>query len=165
MTTITIGVFTGGKNSVQYEPFIGAVQALQLVAPLFEIEYITVTDVKDNFDGCCRRLVDHMLQKDVHVFISHPHQGTSHYSEEQMGWEMDTLEAELWRLHDHPGFPSGDSLRCPIFLQNKYEYLRPLQHLRCVNQTLNIPLKEDDDYSNIEKELRYDFFVCHLSIC
>ena len=34
------------------------------------------------------------------------------------------LEEQLRRLYDHPGFPNGIQLSCPVFLQNKGEYLR-----------------------------------------
>ena len=32
------------------------------------------------------------------------------------------LLASIMKLHDHPGFPVGDNLQCPVFTQDKYNY-------------------------------------------
>ena len=52
---------------------------------------------------------------------------------------MDALVSEIQRLKYHRGFPYGNHLKCPVFLQDKYEYLAILQkHNMCNPDTMRI---------------------------
>jgi len=51
---------------------------------------------------------------------------------------------EYQRLTYHPGFPSGDQLRCPVFTQDKHVYIRALGDL--ANKTNTVPVVEDGIY-------------------
>lgn len=65
-------------------------------------------------------------------------QGTSNQNELQMGWNMEELYDEVYRLEDHAGYPQGIKLQCPVFTQNKYKYLSPIPTF--VNPTLQVPI-------------------------
>ena len=59
-------------------------------------------------------------------------------------------------------FPTGNPLKCPIFLQNNFEYLHLLEHVSCVIPTLYVPLKiilnkrvEDDEASGLIVKLPF----------
>ena len=70
-----------------------------------------------------QQLVDWLLCSDVHFILSHVHKGMSALGESQMGWNMLLLQKQLMRLRDHRGYPNGDKLQCPIFLQDKLKYI------------------------------------------
>jgi hypothetical protein len=60
---------------------------------------------------------------------------------------MSELVKELLRLEYHPGFPNGKSLRCPVFLQDKYCYLKFLKDL--VNPTFKVDrCQYSENYEN-----------------
>jgi hypothetical protein len=62
-------------------------------------------------------LVAWLRSADAHVILSHVHQGNNH-------WNAQLVEAELrTQLSEHLGWPSGQQLQCPVFLQDKYSYL------------------------------------------
>ena len=48
---------------------------------------------------------------------------TGHFNQCPSDWKIDDVVQQLQRLHDHPGFPNGDFLNCPVFLQDKIAYL------------------------------------------
>ena len=146
--TKTIGVFIGAVGNIQYPLFVEAARVLGLLSPQVDIEYITVRFIKEKLEGSFSNLIDYLLTKDVHFFISHPNQGMI------KDWDMCIVESELLRLFDHQGFPTGNSLKCPIFLQNNFEYLHLLEHVSCVIPTLHVPLKQDDHFVNLEDQLR-----------
>ena len=54
--------------------------------------------------------------------------------------------AEYNRLKHHTGFPSGEQLRCPVFTQDKIEYIRCLGELAI--PTITVALEEDGVYSD-----------------
>ena len=122
---IVVHVFLGGENSVQSIPFAGAKnEAIKhLVQARYEqfychFEEINVCMIKELGWGP-QQLVDWLLCSDVHFILSHVHQGMSALGESQMGWNMLLLQKQLMRLRDHRGYPNGDKLLCPIFLQDK----------------------------------------------
>ena len=63
------------------------------------------------------QLVNWLLNSDYHFILSHVHQGMTH-------WNPIEVLAALLRLSEHLGFPSGLSLTCPIFLQDKALYIK-----------------------------------------
>lgn len=56
-------------------------------------------------------------------------------------WNVMEVVSNLQRLKGHPGFPTGENLRCPIFLQDKFVYLRAMPHKLCL-PTLKVILLE-----------------------
>lgn len=95
--------------------------------------------------------MDKFLEADLHFILAHPHQGAKI---KQLGWDMVRLGDNLQRLYYHVGFPRAGELRCPIFLQDKYEYLHVLGSN--ANPTMRIFLNKNHDYSSLHEEiLRY----------
>ena len=41
-------------------------------------------------------------------------------------WGINSILAEFQRLKDHQGFPNGDQIDCPIFTQDKWNYIQAL---------------------------------------
>ena len=41
-------------------------------------------------------------------------------------WGINSILAEFQRLKDHQGFPKGDQIDCPIFTQDKWNYIQAL---------------------------------------
>jgi len=93
-------------------------------------------------------LVDWLLNSAVHFILTHVHQGVRAF----LMWNMCDLQYQLQRLSTHSGFPNGNKLNCPVFLQDKYNYLNKLPFEK-VNDTLQVFLTEDIFYyteNNIE---------------
>lgn len=118
-----VRVFVGGYDSEQDIPFYAAVNSLggSFNPRKFDFQYKFIKDVGDQQWGA-RDLVNWLLASHVHFIICHPHQGL-----EDMCWYMDDLYKQILRLFYHPGFPTGDQLRCPIFTQDKIRYIKALQ--------------------------------------
>jgi hypothetical protein len=110
------------------------------------VEYICAKNIKEQHMSPAD-LVNWLLDSHVHFILSHVHQGIGPY----LHWNMKDLENELQRLSNHFGFPKGTKLKCPIFLQDKFEYLQLLP-VNKGNQTLQIYLTDDSNFFNGENE-------------
>lgn len=113
----TLHIFFGGFESEQASPFVGALSQFRNI----QVKLVYVKDIKDHL-WSPKQLVDWLMQADAHFIPCHPHQGVF----EQLRWNCTELALELQRLRSHRGFPTGDQLQCPIFLQDKFEYIHPL---------------------------------------
>lgn len=87
--TKTIGVCIGAVGNVQYPLFLEAARVLGLVSPQVDIEYITVRFIREKLEGSFEILIDYLLAKDIHFFITHPHQGMMN------DWDMSIVESQL----------------------------------------------------------------------
>jgi hypothetical protein len=134
MRGIKIHVFIGGQTSLQSTCFIGAVNELMWKRNLYDVVTVTTKNLREN-DWTEAMLVDWLLAGDIHIIACHPHQGTNGFN-----WDVTVLYAELARLDGHIGFPRGAQCKCPIFSQDKYEYLSAVPSY--TNPTLKIPLTE-----------------------
>lgn len=138
--SLKIHVFDGGFKSNQSEPFIAALKASNLDRNTVSIVNITVKDVKaarwslDTF-------IDFFLDCDCHFLLSHIHQGII----QQLEWSMSDVNTQLLRLSEHPGFPTGSALICPVFTQDKIRYLNALPNH--TNPTLRINLTSNGNLS------------------
>ena len=92
-------------------------------------------------------IVNWLLQGDIHFIISHIHQGIVNIN-------MDKLYTSIKKLHDHPGFPSGDNLQCPVFTQDKYQYLSVLMSKGLCNPTLKVDFLPIMDYAALKLDLQ-----------
>jgi hypothetical protein len=63
-------------------------------------------------------LIDWLRNSHVHIITTHIHQG--------LAWPILDVLAALDSLKDHPGYPSGEQLDCPVFRQDKHKYLSVL---------------------------------------
>ena len=113
----TVHIFVGGRNNINRAPIMhflarlhGAPKVVTLDVDAVKMNRMTPKDI-----------VDWLLESDVHFIIAHVHQGIVSRvvgeTDLTTRWTAKSLKEQLWRLHSHPGFPSGDSLNCPIFLQ------------------------------------------------
>lgn len=89
--------------------------------------------------------VDWLMEGDIHFVLSHAHQGM--LLPHNQDWTVDIIENELNRLTFHPGFPQGNYLRCPIFLQNKWNYLIAVKDI--ILPTLKVPIPVDISKTNV----------------
>jgi len=152
-------VFMGGKEGIQIIPFKAAWSRTNFMTESWTVEYISVTFINES-DWTPKDLVDWLLDSHVHVILSHIHQGIAAY----LQWDIEDLKTQLQRLKYHLGFPNLNKLNCPVFLQDKYEYLNKLP-MHKVNNTLQIFLTHDDNYYShtnvefMERLLRYYYYI------
>ena len=85
------------------------------------------------------QFVDWFMNCHIHFIIAHPHQGT-----ESFGWKIDNIYSELNRLRHHVGFPSMEQWGCPIFTQDKWNYIKALP-AEMKMPTFKIPLSSSMD--------------------
>ena len=107
----------------------------------FDIQIISNADVRLRTDWNPHQLVEWLLGSHIHFILTHIHQGL-----EGCAWNMDELYQQVQRLKHHPGFPCGDALQCPIFTQDKFEYIKSVPQL--CNPTLAIVLTADGCYED-----------------
>jgi len=151
-------VYLGGgtTNNFNRQAFTMAISTFNaLHCTMFIIcQCMTCKDVKDKKWGY-KDLIDWLHNCDLHFILTHLHQGSSGKGgQRDMGWDVDKLYQYLERLSDHPGFPTGIQLRCPIFTQNKFGYLHPLMSCGSfVNNTMLVRLRQDGNYDSVQEEL------------
>jgi hypothetical protein len=143
---IRIHVYAGGESGNMCGPFSSALSESGLEHKgIVKVAY----KYKKEFNNkTAKELISWLLCSDVHFFLTHPIQA-------MYGWNCDDLFPLLEQLRDHPGWPSGDQISCPIFTQDKYEYLSALPTL--TNPTLKVMLpfnSSDQNYSHTMREIR-----------
>lgn len=120
-----VKVFTGGMGSVQSAQFFIALDEVvgryyhQDDALIIVVERIGTEEVRKK-GWNVQQFISWLVSGDVYFILSHPGQGIS----VTLGWDLGSLGDDLVAgLRGHLGFPAGDSLRCPVFTQDKYNYL------------------------------------------
>lgn len=118
---VLVRVFAGGDGSEQLIPFRSAIGSLggRFRRSNYHFEYIKGSELKG---WTPEQFAEWLLSSHYHFIICHPHQWMK-----ELGWNVDSIYRELQRLRFHPGFPSGDKLRCPIFTQDKIRYIRAME--------------------------------------
>jgi hypothetical protein len=119
-----VRIYAGGRNGFQYRAISTSISQLKRDFDCQGLGLNFNHEVKYNNDVRKLKwkpsdLVDWLLSGDMHIVCTHMHQGLPHWN------VADVLEA-LKRLKDHNGFPMGNSLTCPVFLQHKFDYLASL---------------------------------------
>lgn len=94
-----------------------------------------------------KALVDWLLGSHIHFVITHPHQGL----ESMRSCSVVDIYKEFARLKYHPGFPSGQQLKCPIFSQDKFNYL---QHIPATMPTCKLVVEEVEE--GMERSFNYE---------
>jgi len=120
---ISVVGFAGGINAAQCGPFLSALAKLQ--SQLLAEERDVVLNCLILYNRNLREnnidqgtLIDILAQSHIHIILSHMHQGND-------GWNHNKLHQDLVeKLGTHRGWPSGDNLLCPVFTQNKYNYIK-----------------------------------------
>ena len=67
------------------------------------------------------QLINWLSTSDIHFVVTHFHQGLDNF-----GRSIEELYCGLKQLINHRGFPNLKQLKCPIFTQDKLNYLRAL---------------------------------------
>ena len=144
-TEIEIRVYQGAKEfGHQWIPFH---QALEVIQSTSTIRVVTLDCSEVNkYKLTEMDIVNWLLKGDIHFIISHIHQGIVNIN-------MNKLYSSIVKLHDHPGFPSGDSLQCPVFTQDKYKYLTALMPKGMCNPTFKVDFLPSMDYDLLKQEL------------
>lgn len=93
-------------------------------------------------------IVEWLKTSDVHFILCHMHQGKKHET-----WDCIELYIKLLELDYHLGYPMAEVLSCPIFTQNKINYLSALRESDRINFTLPVALRSFYDYSSDERHL------------
>jgi len=156
-----IGVFTGGLRGVQVDQFQ---QALNLVIQEFELYYnpgklqisvfyISAKDIAKSRMSPTQ-LIDRLLDSDVHFILSHIHQSLLNRN---IGWRIDDLLGNLERLKYHKGFPYGEQLSCPVFTQDKYQYISKIAGYSIPTMKLPILTTYPDNFK--EELIRWHFII------
>jgi hypothetical protein len=133
--TIKVHVYYGGRLSKQHDNFSAIKKRLGIRWKgkfRFGFEEKNVDEIKHWTPAA---LVAWLLNCDIHLVICHPHQGM------KQTLSTTALYAEMSKLYHHIGFPSGEFLRCPIWSQNKIEYLHAVPAI--TNPTLRIWLDQN----------------------
>jgi hypothetical protein len=120
MCALKVHVFQGGEWNINVIPLYAAVSEIKRTGNVDLKVVFKNVDVVKGERMQPADLVDWLLDSDIHLIIAHPHQGiiSKHIErDEAYGWSADILKGELMRLKDHAGFPNGEQLTCPIWLQ------------------------------------------------
>ena len=106
-------------------------------------------------------IVQLLLSSDVHLIITHMHQGIM----ELLRWNMTDLVLELQLLYSHPGYPTGRSLEDPIFLQDKFKYQSQFipSHRLCELSRHRTPERLSDNYCLL-RWCSYEALLTELTI-
>ena len=145
-STIKIHVYQGGSGfGNQLLPFHQACEIIYSKSTIRTV-FLTCGDV-NAFKFTEKDIIDWLLEGDIHFIISHIHQGIRSVN-------MNKLYTEITRLHDHPGFPSGSNLLCPVFTQDKYKYLQALMPKGMCNPTLKVDFLPIMDYDLIKEDVQ-----------
>ena len=113
-------MFQGGERNINVIPVYAAISEIKRTGNVDLKVVFKNVDVVKGERMQPADLVDWLLDSDIHLIIAHPHQGiiSKHIErDETYGWSADILKGELMRLKDHAGFPNGEQLTCPIWLQ------------------------------------------------
>jgi len=145
-TEIEIRVYQGSKEfGNQLIPFHQACDIIQTTSTIriCTLDCSEVNDFKLTEDD----IINWLLEGDIHFIISHIHQGIVNVN-------MNKLYKSIMKLHDHPGFPVGDSLQCPVFTQDKFMYLQALMPKGMCNPTLKVDFLPVMDYESIKEDVQ-----------
>lgn len=131
--TIIVRVFAGSLGNIQESLLIPELRS-PLLPVNHVVEVLTMNVIRKSTPLFTPSdLVEWLLSSHIHFIPCHPHQGAS-----GLNWDVVDLYNQLKRLEDHPGFPNKGYLTCPIFTQNKIEYLHAVPQF--TNPTLQIKL-------------------------
>ena len=141
--TIVFRVFSGAIDSTQAGPFKSAMQAYNRSMSKSSDRKTIIVEEIDTKQLCGLKWQPHqfcnyLLHSHCYFILAHPHQSLLLH---RLLWYMPEALAEYNRLKYHNGFPSGEQLRCPVFTQDKIEYIKRLGDLAL--PTLTVPLVEE----------------------
>ena len=148
---IIIRVFGGGDFSMQTQQLSYALSSLGLNQTLYKLEIMTCDMVNMNHFSM-EEVIDWLLESHIHFVSAHMHQGISleNLTSQGKSWDLQFYHQQMNRLKYHHGFPTGSFLDCPVFLQDKYEYLRHLNNGEYCNPTFKFDRTDTDTLFNAQ---------------
>ena len=138
MRVVTFCVYAGGSKGAQVDPFLIAFSRVQLMMKSslkLRMDLITCKDVGESL-MTEEELISRLWNADVHVILGHIHQGNPQ-------WSALLIQEHLNVLADHVGWPSLEHLKCPVFTQDKYNYIKMCPEITI--PTLQIDFGQDED--------------------
>ena len=149
-------VYVGGKTGRNNAAFDYA--RAQLREDFAVVETLDSDEVK-KFWWSPKDIVDWLLEADAHVILTHIHQGVvgKEFTECTRKWNAHDIEKELYRLRDHPGFPTGEAVRCSIFLQDKIQQV--IKMADYMIPSIVVPLQERPYSDKLKTEIRAELQV------
>ena len=144
-----IRICGGGSNGKQSIPCDTALLGFRLSQQDLKVIVDIVNPGQRHLWGP-QQTIDWLLASDFHIIRTHLHQGklisyrsaksiiffgyncplcfcfSGHYNESPDGsdWNLTDVVQQIQRLKNHRGFPTAQFLQCPVFLQDKFDYLR-----------------------------------------
>jgi len=172
---LIIRIYGGGSSNIQTMQLLSAIRELNIDQRFYTIEILTCDDVNKNHYSI-QDIINWLLGSSVHFITGHVHQGlqlavldSKMLTQTGSRFTMSSILCELQRLKFHRGFPYGNYLQCPVFLQDKYEYLSILRNYDMCNPTFKVDrsLWFDSEEKNSEiLSLIDDFLVnCNEEGC
>jgi hypothetical protein len=161
--------YIGNTRGVNSEPFMEAIREFKIAANHAKVNSLDdrmyktyVFEQKNLRDILNMRREDgkpwgpfdlcHWLSEcHAHFITSHPGQ--------KNGWDLAEIREALKILRDHPGFPMGEQLECPIFLQEKDGYRQACEFYNIAIPTLS-KYDKYHNYNDILLGLILDNFFC-----
>lgn len=155
---LVVRVFVGGYSNHQESCFNQAWATSSLFKEGATKEVLYHDNVRMKRWGFVE-IIEWLKESDIHFILCHMHQGRK-----QQQWDCTQLYLNLMDLQYHLGFPMAESLCCPIFTQNKLNYLSAVTH---INFTLAIELQSLQLYTDHQKRLIFpsDSVVFQWSDC
>ena len=140
VANVRLNIYIGNINGYQVWPFFHALESMPNYRQ-FEIRKLFRKDIA-HANWTPKTFVDWLLdnggKKSVYIILTHPRQGL-----ECLLWNTETLKNELLRLNGNIGFPK--KVHCPMFLQDKYDYIGTSPNLFI--PTLKLPLTKDGSFT------------------
>ena len=136
--TVLVRVYSGSVAAPQPGLFKTATAKLpKSVLSSTRFEYCSKENAR-RWNWSPMELMAWLCESDIHFILTHPHQGTS--------WDCREVYEAIEILRNHPGFPSGQQLDCPVFRQDKFTYVYALKEITIptFKMTLDISLGVED---------------------
>ena len=166
-----VRVFTGAEASNQKGPFQVAMLDFKRSYTAATGRTVIVEELSTKqlceYKWQPTQFVDWFMFANAYFILGHVHQSLRLHN---LLWYMPDALSEYKRLTYHTGFPSGDQLRCPVFTQDKYAYIKALGDLAI--KTLTVPVTEGGVYTptclaevqrSVHNLLCYNYYRSSLS--
>jgi hypothetical protein len=132
-----------------------AVSQLDLKNKGWTIEKLNSSFIRANYpDWTCSKLVDWLLEGTIHFILC---QGL--HSNMMNLWGTTKCYEQTLRLEFHPGFPSGNKLRCPAFNGFKWHYLAALHDMCLPTFKVLLNVAPDIAETNMIEAERYHLIL------
>ena len=126
-----------------------------------ELTRVDVTVAQDHLrdDPYSKALLEWFAGADFYFIIGHVHESVR-------GMDVVELYEDLSALTSYKGFPEHSQLNCPMFSQDKFEYIRACPEICIPTLRISLPLNVDGPItrSTLETMIGIDAFGCELSI-